>query len=180
MSKGCILFYTASGIAFRFMPDEFSVSHVRVEDIAHHLALINRFGGAGREFYSVLEHVLLVSTLVPAKLQKAALLHDAQEAYLGDLVAPLKGAIPAYAEMERRFQGVIFDALGVTWPDAKAGELLSAADQRAFAAEAHLFGPPNLWSGLGQELDPAVEATLRTIHSRSAECLRDEFLSAFH
>lgn len=67
-------------------------------DIAHHLALTCRYGGAVKRFYSVAEHVVLVHDLLEERgasegILRTALLHDAAEAYLGDVVAPLKWAL---------------------------------------------------------------------------------------
>ncbi len=75
-------------------------------DIAHALAMTCRYGGQIKRFYSVAEHVLLVRDLMAHQgatgdLLRAALLHDAAEAYLGDVVAPLKYAL-RQAEYESR------------------------------------------------------------------------------
>lgn len=66
-----------------------------LEDIAHHLALINRFNGATNRPYSVAEHSLLVADLAAAEgaspaVQLAALMHDAHEAYCGDVTSPVQ------------------------------------------------------------------------------------------
>lgn len=65
-----------------------------LKDIAHHLSLICRFGGACRVHYSVAQHSLLVAQLLVARRRRDlamwGLLHDAPEAYYGDIVTPLK------------------------------------------------------------------------------------------
>lgn len=71
---------------------------VRIEDIGHQLALINRFHGATRRPYSVAEHSLLVSEIAQRNgctliVQLAALLHDAHEIYTQDMSSPAKRAI---------------------------------------------------------------------------------------
>lgn len=77
-------------------------------DIAHALSKICRFGGHTKFFYSVAEHSALVAFLAPEDLALEALLHDASEAYLGDVVKPLKNILgKAYADIEDRFMQVI-------------------------------------------------------------------------
>lgn len=70
-------------------------SPVCIKDIAHHLAHINRFNGATTRSYTVAEHSLLCESMADAqglspKWRMAALLHDAHEAYLGDVSTPIK------------------------------------------------------------------------------------------
>lgn len=77
---------------------------VRIADIAHALSMICRYGGAVRWFYSVAEHSVHVSHMVPPEQALEALLHDASEAYCGDLITPIKcsGMLEEYRRMERR------------------------------------------------------------------------------
>lgn len=63
---------------------------IHVDDIAHHLAAINRYTGAARRPYNVAQHSCLVSQLLPPRLRLAGLLHDAAEAYTGDWSSPMK------------------------------------------------------------------------------------------
>jgi hypothetical protein len=172
-------FFTATGQVVGFVGEEFTVDCVRLEDIAIHLSNINRFGGAGRRFYSVLEHSLLVAELVPPPLRRMALLHDAAEAYLGDVVTPLKVHLPALSAIENRFRSVIFQALGVALPTPEQVDALHVADGRAFGAEAFLFGPPGLWEALGSPRDTDTERLLQDILERPVESSRALFGQAF-
>src|SRR5262249_49194976 len=61
------------------------------------------------------EHSVLVSQIVlHSKL--AALFHDAAEAFIGDMSAPLKQLLPAYRTIEKKIERAIFERLGIEWP----------------------------------------------------------------
>ena len=84
---------------------------IEIEDIAHGLAFVARWNGQTRGDwpYSVAEHSLLVEQIygrlggVEAKWRLAALLHDAPEYVIGDMISPVKAAVgPGYGEMHRR------------------------------------------------------------------------------
>lgn len=94
-----------------------------IEDIAHALSMLPRFGGHTQRFYSVAQHSIACCEWAPAEHKLAALLHDAGEAYLLDIPSPVKKRIPGYAEAEDRLMAVIAHKLGFAWPlheDVKA------------------------------------------------------------
>lgn len=101
-------------------------------DIATGLSNICRFGGHTSAFYSVAQHCVLVSRLVPAKLALAGLLHDAAEAYVGDVVAPLKQHLTDYKPIEHRIERVIARKFGLAWPWSQE---IKHADARALRFE---------------------------------------------
>src|ERR1035437_8189217 len=104
---------TFSGI--RFWPMLPNPADIRIEDIAHALSNQCRFGGHAREFYSVAEHSVRVSQHCPPEDALWGLLHDASEAYLCDVPAPLKElpAFEAYRAAERSLQGTIATRFGL-------------------------------------------------------------------
>jgi hypothetical protein len=79
-------------------PFNFVADHVQTEDIAHHLAMIGRYGGACPVFYSVAQHAVRVAHLVERisgdpVTTLMALHHDSAEAYIGDQRSPIKHAL---------------------------------------------------------------------------------------
>lgn len=77
-----------------------SLAGVRVSDLARALSRLCRFTGHCARFYSVAEHSVWVSHLVPPRLARQALVHDLHEALVGDVSSPLKALIPDYKRIE--------------------------------------------------------------------------------
>lgn len=73
---------------------------IEIEDIAHSLSMQCRWNGHIDEFYSVAQHCLLTSYLVDDKYMLEALMHDATEAYIGDVPSPVKAGLPEYIHTE--------------------------------------------------------------------------------
>ena len=96
---------------------------IEIEDIAHGLAFVARWNGQtfGDFPYSVAEHSLLVEALytrmnpkAPVKWQLAALLHDAPEYVIGDMISPVKAAVgPNYGELDERLTAAIHIRFGL-------------------------------------------------------------------
>ena len=117
-----------------------------IEDIARALGNQCRFGGHCRVFYSVAQHSVIVSELVErgggdAEDVFAALMHDASEAYLGDMPHPIKHRSPlgaAFKAAEEHLQRAIGDRFRIR-PDVpaikRADRALLATERRAFSAE---------------------------------------------
>lgn len=125
--------YVSTYLGNRFYPGAARIDDVSIEDIAHGLAFQCRFNGQTRTFYSVAQHSLLVAGLVPARLRLAALLHDAAEAYLGDMVKPLKAAFPEFSRLEERVMAIIGEHFGVSGfaePAIKRADLIALATEK--------------------------------------------------
>lgn len=86
---------------------------VCIEDIAHALSMSCRFGGHTQWHYSVAQHSVNVARLVPDEHKLVALLHDATEAYIGDMVSPLKVLMPEFKKKEEQIWEVIAEKFGV-------------------------------------------------------------------
>lgn len=86
----------------RFYPADPRPDQIDIEDIARALSRICRFAGHCERFYSVAQHSVYVSGLVPPEHQLCALLHDATEAYLVDIPRPVKNLLTEYRVLEHR------------------------------------------------------------------------------
>ena len=156
---------------------------IEIEDIAHGLAFVARWNGQtfGDWPYSVAEHSLLVEQLfrrmnpqVPVKWCLAALLHDAPEYVIGDMISPVKAAVgPGYGALDERLAAAVHLRFGL--PAVLPGPIKAAikrADRVSAWMEAvniagfrkdeadRLFGRPeaSVVLGLSIQLRPPVEA----------------------
>ncbi len=94
-----------------------------IRDIAHALSLLCRYNGHTKHFYSVAEHCVLLSKAegMPGT-PLARLLHDAAEAYLGDVSSPLKPFLHYYQYLEDRIQKVIAEKYRIDFGPVKPGD----------------------------------------------------------
>lgn len=83
----------------RLFPMDPSPADVDIIDIAHALSMQCRYNGHVRRFMSVAEHCVLISENVPAQDALWGLLHDATEAYVGDMIRPLRDQV-AYVDQD--------------------------------------------------------------------------------
>lgn len=122
-------------------------SGILLDDIAHGLSNECRYAGQTPEFYSVAEHSVLVSiwaenSFNDIHLTRAALLHDAPEAYIGDITTPLKNLCPGFKLIEKGIEEDIFYRFslqrGLNAPEVRV------ADRRLFELEAMHFWPEML------------------------------------
>ena len=103
---------TYTGIMFD--PLEPNIDLIRIEDIAHALAMLCRANGHFKSFYSVGQHCIncaeeAAARGYSARVQLGCLLHDGSEAYLSDVTRPVKKAMPKYLEIEEPLQNAIWN-----------------------------------------------------------------------
>lgn len=92
-------------------------SVIDIEDIAYSLARQCRFNGHVREYFSVAQHCVLVSDHVPEGLEMSGLLHDAAEAYTGDISQPLKSLLDGgFSAIEDRIEAAVAKQFDQPWP----------------------------------------------------------------
>ena len=127
---------------------------IDIRDIAHALSLLCRFNGHCSRFYSVAEHCVLVAdalypasrvplvSYMPGRISLLGLLHDAAEAYTGDLAKPVKNCIDGeWSVLESGIENAIYAALRIPPPTPEERELIKLADLAILATEAAALMP---------------------------------------
>jgi len=154
---------TASGLYFDYQ--DIMRNEVKIEDIAHALSHLCRFGGHVPRFYSVAQHSVIVSHLVPPEHALGALMHDATEAFVQDVVRPVKRHCGDYKAIEEMVAELIDKTFDV-WTEHQA---IKRADNMALYAEGmSFFGSVDGW-GLEEfehdhlVIDPVPSSTARIL-----------------
>lgn len=154
-----------------------TLDDIDITDIAHSLSLVCRFGGHIKHFYSVAEHSILVAKLLseqgaPGELVLAGLLHDAHEAYLGDVTTPVKDVLRehgAYDDLVHGFDQHIAHYAGILEEDLHDA-WVKAADEQALFIEAYYLMPAGLehFHTPGVDVPTAAESSTVEQFSRHA------------
>lgn len=151
-------------------------SDVDVNVIAHALSNLCRFTGHVRQFYSVAQHSVSVSYLVPPEHALQGLLHDAAEAYIGDVSSPLKTLLPDYREIEHRVEQAVWGAFSLPerlHSSVKYADLVMLATEKRDLMPVSPEGD-DTWSILDE-----VEALPSPILPMVPEIARAHFLARF-
>lgn len=140
--------------------------HINLIDIAHGLAYTHRFGGhtTGSLGYTVAQHSLLVAELLldPRHIV-AALLHDASEAYLGDVPSPIKKSLPDYQRLENRLMHTIARKYHFDYPVARE---VREADMKALQLERQRLMMQRLpWPGDMNDEETQIEFRVLVVES---------------
>ncbi len=131
----------------RFWPADPRVDDICIDDIAHALSMQCRFGGHSLQWYSVAQHSVLVARLCSPENQLVGLLHDATEAYLQDIIRPLKTELrEVYNPLERAWAMAIGLVFGLGDRLADLPKEVHDADRAVLVAEHRdLMAPSPEW-----------------------------------
>lgn len=168
---------TYSGKTFFFR--DMKAEDISLEDISHALSNYCRFAGHCKEFYSVAQHSVLVSNILnrhrDPKLELAGLLHDATEAYMGDVTRPLKQLLPEYKALENNLHKIIAAKFEVDLDDP----LVKEADNIALMTEARdlLSEKPASWGVNVEPLWNYIVTPQRPHDAKNAFMMRYYYLS---
>lgn len=116
----------------QFWPLDPRIEEIHIEDIAAALAKLCRYGGHCKRFYSVAEHCVLMAAVAPPAFALAALMHDASEAYLADVIRPIKRYLTNYKPVEAELERCIACRFSLPWPMPSEVKVL---DERIIADE---------------------------------------------
>ena len=98
---------------------------INIEDIAHALSMQCRYNSKVKKFYSVAEHSVILTRYArdelnaSVKMQKTLLLHDAGEAFCGDVIYHLKQRLPEFRDLEDKVISQIFKKFGLSYQEAE-------------------------------------------------------------
>lgn len=150
-----------------FYPMMPSSDDIDIIDIAHSLSMQCRFNGHVQEFYSVAQHSVIVSHICSPEYALDGLLHDASEAYIGDIIRPVKYSIPGIDEIEDRIQKCIAEKFNLHWPmppDVKRADFIAlATEKRDLMAEPIGVDWGRLAEPLPQRIEPLGQSDAKRL-----------------
>lgn len=163
----------------RFYPFAPAIEDICIEDIAHSLSMICRFGGHCKKFYSVAQHCCYVAEVIARNKPEAynqllltALMHDAEEAYVGDIIRPIKRSYPKIMTAGKDIWQLI--AFKFSLPSVLP-DIVKWADNVMLKNEhTQLMHGRNEWPFCDQADGPVIE-----IHLWEQEFAETEFLLKF-
>jgi hypothetical protein len=151
-------------------------SEIDILDIAHALSNMCRFNGHCRDFYSVAQHSILVSILVEPKYKLAALLHDASEAYMADIVSPLKPFLTNYKDIEQNLMKAIYRKVGIEDIHYGQEEINKADLEVLFAEKRDILNDPGIeWGFSAKPMEAKIKKCLTPQEARK-EFLLEYFM----
>ena len=156
----------------KFYPLNPNIDDIDIVDIAHSLSMLCRYNGHSTCFYSVAEHSVYVSQYVKPESALTGLLHDASEAYLGDISKPIKPFLVGYEKFENRLMELISEKYNLIYPFPKNIKEIDCAiltdEKEIIMAESEYK-----WSGLKKPIGVDIECWLPAK-------AKDEFLKRYY
>lgn len=160
----------------RFWPMDPRPEDVDIRDIAHALALQCRYGGHCLRFYSVAEHCVLLSKAATPENGLWLLLHDGCEAYVSDMVRPLKRSMPEFRAVEERVAWAVYEAFGLGDVPFEPSEVKALDNRIVMDERAQIMCP----TGDDWNYGGATEPLGVTLQCWSPERAEREYLGAFY
>jgi hypothetical protein len=123
---------------------------IDIRDIAHALSLLCRANGHFPSFYSVAQHSIFCMKEAEARgyssrVQLLCLLHDASEAYISDIIRPVKRVLPGYVEIEQKLHSAIFEKYLSPIPSEEELKQVSEIDDALLYHEFVCYMDTKLW-----------------------------------
>ena len=159
---------------------------VRIEDIAHALALQGRFNGHSSFFWSVAQHSLLVADYLDKRnrtdrIVMLGLLHDAAEAYIGDVTSPVKAMCSHVRELEAKVMAAVYEGLKIEPPNEHEYKWVKEADMAIITMEAgvvmHSRGE---WWGLPEVAESIWIEHSESIYPEAMDIIEMTFLKEYY
>lgn len=163
----------------KFFPLDPTEQEVHIEDIAHALSHQNRFNGHLKWPYTVAQHSVLCAKQARSmdydlNVQLYALMHDAAEAYIGDMIRPLKYYMPMFKEVEDRIMTVVARKFDFSM-NKRATAKIKTIDNLMCAAEKRDMHPTTLeWPGMPDPVD------IKTIEPWPHSYAKGQFMRMFN
>jgi uncharacterized protein len=165
----------------RYYPLDFRIEDIDIHDIAYGLSATMRFGGHADPMYSVAEHSIHVASLLKGTEHEAwGLLHDASEAYLGDIPYPIKSLpeMSGYRDREENVQRLIAHRFELVWP---IPEEVHRADRQMLVTEMqHLFKKVPPLSPIYHDIPPANIKPIGMVGTAAARGFNQYFNALVH
>ena len=162
----------------RFDPVDPARGDIDIGDIAHSLSLICRANGHFRVFFSVARHCINCAKEAEARgysprVKLLCLLHDATEAYIGDMTRPLKRQLPYYCLCEKQLYRNILTGLGIAEPNETEESLVKAVDDAMLYHEFLTFNGDRLMT-----VPPVIHVPIEQSERSFAET-KEEYLQLY-
>ena len=175
MATNKIFITTIGGRSFN--PLSPAIEDIDIHDIAHSLSLICRANGHFNRFFSVARHCINCAAEAEARglgarVQLLCLLHDATEAYVGDMTRPLKRQLPYYCECEAQLHQRILERFGIPSEDNWENEMVREIDNCMLYHEFLLFNGDRLYDE-PPEVHIEIEHSEREFSQTKAEFLKN-------